>query len=185
MKKIVVGGLVLIVFVTIGLLVGAALEVALAGVLFTGAIGVVLGIVPLGGPVMRIVAFLIGFVLGWVGFGLQAGVLPQTTASQIIAAVLVIIVVTVIAALSRDKVPFWAMLLGAATMVGAYQTAFLAAPENFLTGSPIAATGALVGVAMGLITAGVMNLLEEEVHDDTPAAPPTPTKSDDSGVLSV
>jgi hypothetical protein len=134
---------------------------------------------------MRIVAFLIGFVLGWIGFGLQAGILPQTTASQIITAVIVIAIITAIAALSHDKVPFWAMLLGTGTMVGAYQTAFLDAPQNFLSGSPLAATGALVGVAMGLITAGVMNLLEEEVHDDTPAAPKTPTKSDDSGVLSV
>jgi hypothetical protein len=185
MKKIVVGGLLLIVVTALALLLGSALDIPLGGILFTGGIGVVLGIIKQGGPVARIVGFVIGFLLAWVAFGLQAALLPQTVGSQIVAAVIVLAIVTAIAALSRDKVPFWSLLLGTATMVGAYQTAFELTPQNFLTESVSSAGGALFGVALGLIVAGFMNLLEEEVHDDKPAAPKTPTKSDNSDVLSV
>ncbi len=185
MKKIVVGGLLLVVVTALGLYVGSALGVPLAGILFTGGVGVVLGIVKQGGPIMRIVAFVIGFLLAWVAFGVQAALLPQTVGSQIITSGIVLIIVTAIAALSRDKVPFWALLLGTATMVGAYQTSFENAPQNFLSESLITANGTLLGVAMGLIVAGFMNLLEEEVPEDKSATPTSASKSDNSDVLSV
>ncbi|MGB3673776.1 MAG: hypothetical protein WA988_04975, partial [Candidatus Nanopelagicales bacterium] len=66
MKKIFIGGLLLAVFTAIALWIGAALQLPLGGILFSGGVGAVLGLVKQGGPIARIVSFLIGFVVSWV-----------------------------------------------------------------------------------------------------------------------
>ena len=96
--------------------------------------------------------------------------LPQLVVSQIIGAVVTIAIITLIAGFTRNKMPFWALLLGAATMVGAYQTEFEDAPQNFLTQSVTSAGGTLIGVALGLIVAAIMELVGAD--DDEPAATP-------------
>lgn len=176
MKKIFVGGLLLVVFTAVALWIGAALQLPLGGILFSGGVGTVLGLVKQGGPLARIFSFLIGFIVSWVAFGLQAALLPQVVLSQIIGATVVIVIVTLVAGLSRNKMPFWALLLGSATMVGAYQTQFENAPQNFLTQSVTSAGGTLIGVALGLIVAFIMELVGADA--DTPAegaAAPAPT----------
>lgn len=87
MKKIFVGGLLLAVFTAIALWIGAALQLPLGAILFSGGVGTVLGLIKQGGPIARIVSFLIGFVLSWALFGVQAALLPQLVVSQIIGAV--------------------------------------------------------------------------------------------------
>jgi hypothetical protein len=186
MKKILVGGLLLLIVTILGLLLADTLGLPFSGILFTGGVGVVLGLVKGGGPIARIVGFVIGFLLAWVAFGVQAAILPQTVGSQILSSGLVIVIVTLIAGLSRDRVPFWSLLLGTAAMVGAYQTSFENAPQNFLSESLVSANGTLFGVAVGLIVAGFMNLIEEEIPDtDSASTPKPPAKSDNSDVLSV
>lgn len=170
MKKIFVGGLLLAVFTSIALWIAAALQLPLGAILFSGGVGTVLGLVKQGGPIARIVSFLIGFVLSWALFGVQAALLPQLVISQIIGAVVTIAIITLIAGFTRNKMPFWALLLGAATMVGAYQTEFEDAPQNFLTQSVTSAGGTLIGVALGLIVAAIMELVGAD--DDEPAAMP-------------
>ncbi len=170
MKKIFVGGLLLAVVTTVGLWVGAALQMPLGAILFTGCVGAVLGLVKQGGPIARILSFLIGFVVSWLFFGIQAALLPQVVLSQIIGTVATIAIITLVAGLSRNKMPFWALLLGSATMVGAYQTQFANAPQNFLSESVSSADGALIGVALGLIVAFMMELIGSD--DETPAAAP-------------
>jgi hypothetical protein len=155
-----------------------------------GGVGAVLGLVKQGGPVARITSFLIGFLLSWVLFGVQAALLPQVVLSQIIGVVVTIAIVTLIAGFSRNRMPFWALLLGAATMVGAYQTQFAAGPQNFLTQSVTSAGGTLIGVALGLIVAFVMELIGAD--DDAPAsrvsasassAPAAPAVPNDPAIL--
>ena len=170
MKKIFVGGLLLAVFTSIALWIAAALQLPLGAILFSGGVGTVLGLVKQGGPIARIVSFLIGFVLSWALFGVQAALLPQLVISQIIGAVVTIAIITLIAGFTRNKMPFWALLLGPATMVGAYQTEFEDAPQNFLTQSVTSAGGTLIGVALGLIVAAIMELVGAD--DDEPAAMP-------------
>ncbi len=170
MKKIFVGGLLLAVVTTVGLWVGAAMQMPLGAILFTGCVGAVLGLVKQGGPIARILSFLIGFVVSWLFFGIQAALLPQVVLSQIIGTVATIAIITLVAGLSRNKMPFWALLLGSATMVGAYQTQFANAPQNFLSESVSSADGALVGVALGLIVAFIMELVG--AHHEAPAAAP-------------
>lgn len=189
MKKIIAGGVLLAVFTVIALWIGSAMSLPLGGILFSGGVGTVLGLVKQGGPVARIVSFLIGFLVSWVMFGIQAAFLPQVVESQMIGAVITLAIVTLVAALSRDKMPFWALLLGAATMVGAYQTEFANAPQNFLTESFQSAGGTLIGVALGLIAAFIMELIGSE--DDVPEFPtpaptepePAPATPSDMGIL--
>ena len=193
MKKIFIGGLLLAVFTAIALWIGAALQLPLGGILFSGGVGAVLGLVKQGGPIARIVSFLIGFVVSWVLFGVQAALLPQVVLSQIIGAVIVIAIVTMVAGFSRNKMPFWALLLGSATMVGAYQTQFENAPQNFLTQSVTSAGGTLLGVSLGLIVAFLMELIGPDEDDpvsaattpaaNEPANPPTPAVPNDPSIL--
>lgn len=192
MKKIFVGGLLLAVFTTIALWIGAALQLPLGAVLFSGGVGTVLGLIKQGGPIARIVSFLIGFVASWVLFGIQAALLPQVVLSQIIGAVVTIAVITLVAGFTKNKMPFWALLLGAATMVGAYQTQFADAPQNFLKESVTSAGGTLIGVALGLIVAAIMEFVGADDDESTatpaaaaPAAPaPTPpTVPNDPSIL--
>lgn len=188
MKKIFVGGLLLAVVTAVALWIGAALQLPLGAILFSGGVGCVLGLVRQGGPIARICSFLIGFVVSWVFFGIQAALLPQLVTSQIIGTVVTIAIITLIAGLSRNKMPFWALLLGSATMVGAYQTQFANAPQNFLSESVTSAGGTLIGVALGLIIAFVMELVGSD--DDvpasvpaTPAVPAAPAVPNDPSIL--
>ncbi len=174
MKKIFVGGLLLAVFTAIALWIGAALQLPLGAILFSGGVGTVLGLIKQGGPIVRIVSFLIGFVLSWALFGVQAALLPQLVVSQIIGAVVTIAIITLIAGFTRNKMPFWALLLGAATMVGAYQTEFANAPQNFLTESVTSAGGTLIGVALGLIVAAIMEFVGADEDEEPTAKPATP-----------
>ncbi len=177
MKKIFVGGLLLAVATALALWVGAALQMPLGGIIFSGGVGTVLGLVKQGGPIARIVSFLIGFVVSWLLFGIQAALLPQVVLSQIIGAVILLAIITLVAGLSGNKMPFWALLLGSATMVGAYQTQFANAPQGFLSQSVSSAGGTLVGVALGLIVAFIMELIgaDDETPATTPAAPAATT----------
>ena len=174
MKKIFVGGLLLAVFTAIALWIGAALQLPLGAILFSGGVGTVLGLIKQGGPIVRIVSFLIGFVLSWALFGVQAALLPQLVVSQIIGAVVTIAIITLIAGFTSNKMPFWALLLGAATMVGAYQTEFANAPQNFLTESVTSAGGTLIGVALGLIVAAIMEFVGADEDEEPTAKPATP-----------
>ena len=193
MKKIFIGGLLLAVFTAIALWIGAALQLPLGGILFSGGVGAVLGLVKQGGPIARIVSFLIGFLVSWVLFGVQAALLPQVVLSQVIGAVVVIAIVTMVAGFSRNKMPFWALLLGSATMVGAYQTQFENAPQNFLTQSVTSAGGTLIGVALGLIVAFIMELIGADADapaaaaatpvNTAPATPPAPAVPNDPSIL--
>ena len=72
-----------------------------------------------------------------------------------IAAVAVIALVTALAVATEGRVPLWSGLLGAGTMLGAYETTFVTSPVSFLADSLTAATTVLLSMALGLlITSG-------------------------------
>jgi Na+/glutamate symporter len=62
----------------------------------------------------------------------------------------VIVVLVAVAAVSAEHVPLWAMLVGSAAMVGAYEQTYAASPSLFLSDSPTAATTVLLAVALGV-----------------------------------
>jgi hypothetical protein len=131
-----------------GALFGSDLpEVALLGV----AAGAVLGLVPDRFPASRLGGFLTGYVAAWLGYALRAGFLPDTPLGRAIAAVVVIAAITVVASATADRLPMWAGLLGAVTLLGAYETTFAATPTDFVSASMTAVTTSVLAAAFGFL----------------------------------
>ncbi|MHB8184894.1 MAG: hypothetical protein ACYDDU_02210 [Dermatophilaceae bacterium] len=155
MLRSLLSGLVLALGAAVVLLIGggSALEhVALLG----AALGGVIGLVPHDPPLGKLGGFAFGFVIAWMGFGVRAAVLPDSTVGRAVAAFLVIFICGVVAAVSAGKVPLWSTLVGAAAMVGAYETAYTDAPSQFLTASPQAATTVLLAAGFGFLATTVI-----------------------------
>lgn len=162
-KKLAIRGAVLALFaaLTVGLgnIFGLELDqVALLGV----ALGGVIGLVPDRSQTERIVGFIAGFGLAWIGFAVRAAVLPDTDMARAIVVFVLIFVAMLISMASASRLPLWSLLVGAAAMVGAYEQTYAASPSLFVTDSPTAATTVLLAAAMGVL--GTM-LLGEEIAD--------------------
>ncbi|GAA1989428.1 hypothetical protein GCM10009817_34170 [Terrabacter lapilli] len=157
MVRSLVTGLCLAVFaaVIIGLsnLLGLDLEhVALVG----AALGGVLGLVPHRPAWGKPVGFLAGFLLAWLGFALRAAWLPDSSGGRAVAAFLVVALIAVVAALSGGRLPLWSGLVGAASIVGSYESVYTSAPSQFLSDSPAAATTVLLAVGLGYLAASLV-----------------------------
>lgn len=160
-KKLAIKGALLALFgaLTIGLghLLGLDLDqVALLGVCLGG----VIGLVPDRSQLERIIGFLAGFGLAWIGFAVRAAILPDTSAARALVVFLSILVAMGISQATASRLPLWSLLVGAAAMVGAYEQTYADSPSLFVTDSPTAATTVLLAVAMGVL--GSM-LLSDEV----------------------
>jgi hypothetical protein len=176
MLRIVVAGLGLAVLagalVAFGDTLGLDLQLY---ALFGLAIGASVGLAS-GHPLMKAGGFLIGFLAGWGAYGLRAGVLPDTAAGRAISAVLVVLVLTVVAAALRSRALYVAELLGLAALAGAYETTFNTLPSAFLSTSIIAATTVLFAAAFGYLLSqlvGAAPLADDEAeHRPTRPSPP-------------
>lgn len=151
------------------LLAGFVLALCAAGVLMIGggselehvallgaALGGVIGLVPNDPPLGKLGGFALGFAVAWIAFAVRAAVLPDSTVGRAVAAFFVVLICGAVAAVSVGKVPLWSSLVGAATMVGAYETSYSNSPSTFLTTSPQAATTVLLAAAVGYIGATVI-----------------------------
>jgi hypothetical protein len=130
-------------------------HVALLG----AALGGALALVPHPSEWGRLVGFFLGFLAAWLGYALRAAVLPDAAAGRAVAALLVIGVVTVVAAASAGRIPFWSGLIGVAAMVGAYEEAYTSAPSQFVGDSTEAATAILLAAALGYLATSLATLL--------------------------
>lgn len=157
MVRSLVTGLCLAVFaaVIIGLsnLLGLGLEhVALLG----AALGGVLGLVPHRPAWGKPVGFLAGFLFAWLGFAMRAAWLPDSSSGRAVAAFLVVALIAVVAALSGGRLPLWSGLVGAASIVGSYESVYTNAPSQFLSDSPAAATTVLLAVGLGYLATNII-----------------------------
>lgn len=172
MRRTMIAGLALAVLAalvtSLGELIGFDLEhVALLG----GAIGGALGLVPHRFAWGRVAGFLLGFVAAWIGFGLRAALLPDSTNGRAVAAFLVIGICTLACAVSAERLPLWSALLGVAAIVGAYEEIYTNAPSQFIAQSPDAATTVLLAAALGyLATSVVYDLIINPRDDDADSA---------------
>jgi hypothetical protein len=147
---------------------GSDLEhVALLG----AALGGVVGLVPNDPPLGKLGGFALGFLVAWIGFGVRALLLPDTTAGRAVAAFLVILICGVVAAVTTGRVPLWSALLGAAAMVGAYEASYTLSPPQFLTTSPQAATAVLLAAGFGFIGTTLVNMFVRPREVAPPRAP--------------
>ncbi|WP_374968935.1 hypothetical protein [Terrabacter sp. BE26] len=157
MVRSLVTGLCLAVFaaVIIGLsnVLGLDLEhVALLG----AALGGVLGLVPHRPAWGKPTGFLAGFLLAWLGFAMRAAWLPDSSAGRAVAAFLVVALVAVVAAVTGGRLPLWSGLVGAASIVGSYESVYTNAPSQFLSESPAAATTVLLAVGLGYLAVNLL-----------------------------
>lgn len=146
MKRTFVVGGFLAVFTFLAVVLGAWAQLGLDNVLFATGCGALLGLYQQRSPGMRIGAFFLGFVVGWLGYVLRAAFLPDSFVAEGIAAFIGIAIVTIICGLTRNKLPFWGAMLGLIAITGAYNAAFTAAPYDFVSSS-LATTGALLAAA--------------------------------------
>jgi hypothetical protein len=124
--------------------------------LLGSAVGAALGLVPAGSPAGRAGAWSVGFLAAWVGYGLRAAVLPDTASGRAVAAVVVILAVSAVCALSVGFLPLWAGLLGVASLAGAYEVTFTAAPTTFAADSVTAVTTVALATALGFLSTSLL-----------------------------
>lgn len=165
MRRSLIAGLVLAVLAALAISVGGMLDSDLEHIaLLGGAIGGALGLVPHPYSWGRIAAFLVGFVLAWIGFALRAAVIPDSANGRAVVAFLVVALCAAACAFSMNRLPLWAALLGVAAIVGAYEEIFTNAPAQFLNESPQAATTVLLAAGLGYLATSVI----AEMVSDTP-----------------
>ncbi len=172
MRRTLVTGGLLAVFAALLAQFGGALGLdEIRSALLGAAIGAVLGLVPGSeNPLGRAAAFLVGFLLGLVGYALRAGLLPDTGSGRALAAFLVIVLLTGICAATLGWLPLWSGLLGVAAISGAYEYAFGIDPTAFTTEAVTAATTVLLAAAVGFLVGavGAAFTAGEDEAGDTP-----------------
>jgi hypothetical protein len=114
-------------------------------------LGAVVALVPDGSPFMRLGAFAVGLVAGWVGYLLRAGALPDSVSGRSIAYVVTIAICVVAAVATVNRLALWATLLGAVAMAGAFEYTYVAAPPEVVANSVSAVTSLLFTVAAGFL----------------------------------
>lgn len=154
-RTLITGGLLAIV-TSILLLLGHDTELEGIAVL-SACLGAVLGLVPDRAVLGRYIGFLTGFAFAWMGFAIRAALLPDTAPGRAVAALVVLALATVVTVATLRRVPLWSQLLGIATLVGAYEHVYAAAPARFLTESPSTATTALLAAGLGMLAGSLVN----------------------------
>lgn len=165
MSRTATAGVLLAVAVVAVMTIGTSLQLqlgayALAGVL----VGGVAGLVPDRSLPTRLVGVAAGVVVAWAGFVVRAAVMPDTSSGRTVAAVVTVLLATVVALLPRMRL--WAVLLGAGVFAAAYESSYAAAPPEIMSTSIDAITG--LGVAM------VAGFVVSVLPGTAPVAPSAP-----------
>ena len=170
MRRTLVTGGLLAVFAALLAQFGGALGLEeVRSALLGAALGATLGLVPgRDVPLARAAGFLVGFVLGLVGYALRAGLLPDTGGGRALAAFLVIALLTGICAATLGWLPLWSGLLGVAAIAGAYEYAFGIDPTAFTSQSVTAATTVLLAASVGFLV-GALGAAFAGDEDTSPA----------------
>ena len=184
MRRNLLAGLCLAVAAGLLVLVGAALDLELESVALLGvACGAVVALVPDRTPLVRLGGFAVGFLAALVGYALRAAVLPDTSTGRAVAVVIVLLLCVGVSAAARDRLPLWTLLLGTASLVGAYEAAFAAATPEFLTTSVDTVTALFLSLAVGFFAAVLAAPVDARPADSAPAAnerdEPTPDEPQD------
>lgn len=157
MKRTLLAGAVLAIITTAIVLLSDALGLDAQGVALLGtALGGALGLVPDRSPAQRALAFGVGFLASWVGYGLRAAALPDTAGGRAVAVLLVLAVCLAVAGLSRGRLPLWAAFLGAAAIAGAYEPVYAEDPSAFVTSSAATATSVLLAAGAGFLATALL-----------------------------
>ena len=166
MRRTAIGGAILAGIAFLLVLFGQALDLDLERVALTGAaLGAVVALVPDRPPLFRALGFAVGFLISWDGYGMRAGLLPDTALGRAIAVLVILLVLMGIAVATGARVPLWSLLTGAAAMAASYETTFMATPSAFTFESPPAATQMALAAGVGYLAASVLGPAVERERD--------------------
>ena len=134
-------------------LVSGALDLDLEPVALLGlAAGLILAVSSDHSAVGRVAAFVAGIAFALVGYATRALVLPDSDGGRAVAVAVVLLLVTLMATLTANRLPLWAGVLGAGSFAGAYDRVYTNAPAELLTTGVETLTVLLLSVAAGFLT---------------------------------
>ena len=152
MRTSIIGGLLLVVAAPLLVGVSAALDLELEPVVLTGtALGAAVALVADRTPLARLLGFLAGVLVAAFGYLVRAGYLPDTSAGRAVAIAVTVALCVLVWAATVDRLPLWAVLLGAGGFAGAFEAVFSAAPTEVLSSAPSTLTSYAVAVAVGFL----------------------------------
>ncbi len=147
-------------------------ELGTANALIGVMAGVVLGLARDRSPLARYGAFLIGLA-----FGLFALVLGMVGWAGWVGGILVL---TVISALTKGRLPLWAMILGGGTLAAIYQPLLISSPWFVFTQYPTVLLVTIAASSGGFLVTILVELLEDAGENKTsPAGASSGTVGDD------
>ncbi|MFZ1362230.1 MAG: hypothetical protein WAS05_04760 [Candidatus Nanopelagicales bacterium] len=158
MKRIFLFGIACSALAALVIIIGDLLNLHLQNVMLGIGGGAILGLVRTHSPAMRYIACLIGFALGLVFYVVRLAVLPATIWGNLVAVVVTLLLVTLIAGLSSDRVPMWGMLLGVTMFAGAFDNYFTTTPWLFVSQAIATAAAMLFAVTAGFMVAVLVEL---------------------------
>lgn len=157
MRTNVLVGAVITLAATLVVVLSDLLDLKLESAALLGvAVGAVVALVPGRTAALRLVGFLAGVAVAWLGFVLRAGVFPDSTGGRAVTVAVVLGLCVVVAVASLDRLPLWSTLLGAAALAGAYEYTFAAAPPEVLSTSTSTVTTLLMTSAVGFLVVSLL-----------------------------
>ena len=134
-------------------LVSGALDLDLEPVALLGlAAGLILAVSSDRSAAGRVTAFAAGIAFALVGYATRALVLPDSDGGRAVAVAVVLLLVTLMATLTANRLPLWAGVLGAGSFAGVYDRVYTNAPAELLTTGVETLTVLLLAVAAGFLT---------------------------------
>jgi hypothetical protein len=165
MRLHILSGVALALTASIAVVLGAFFGLELDSVALLGiALGAVVGLVPQGRPIHRLIGFGAGFAIVWAGYATRAAVLPDSTSGRAVAALVVVLACTLVYLVARGAIPLWSPLVGVAALVGAYEETYTAAPSQFVDQSLSAATTVLLAAAIGYLVSALFATEDRSVE---------------------
>jgi hypothetical protein len=101
----------------------------------------------------RIAGFAVGAVAAWVAFAARAALLPDVALAHALGAALTIVLIGLVVAASRERLPLWSGLVGAVAFLALYEPLFAANPLGFVGDSVGALTQLALAAGAGFIVA--------------------------------
>lgn len=171
MRRTLVTGVACCVVAAIVFVLGQMLGLPSQDVLVAAGGGAILAIVRDGSPLARYGSFLIGLIAGFAYFAAMAAFVPGNWVGVMVATIGGIILCTLISALTRGRLPLWAMFLGVVLFVSAYKPMFENELWLFESQSVMVLCWSLFAVTCGFLVVIVVELLEpRQRHGDDPIA---------------
>ena len=151
-----VTGVVLAIGVAVTVGLDAVLDLQVSQVVLSGVLaGAVVGLVPARSIGVRLGGFVAGVLVAFACYLLRAATLPDAASGLAVAAVATVLLCTVVAASSLDRLPLWSLLLGAGTYAGVFERTFAAAVAETATTSVNTLTALALTVAVGFLVASL------------------------------